>query len=801
MSTLTTEGQREGRVRESKNYLWPLDEVIRRETNGTIYKGYQKKPDYELRSIKVLYQCTDENRREFEVLKLLNHENVVKLWATEKDLMSGEVALAMEYCNGSNLLSILDKPENAYGLQEKDFISLLHDLACGMEHLRKSDIVHRNINPKNIIQHQTEDGRCVFKLFDFGTARHLEEGASCQSFYGEIEYQFPGMYESNVTGQNCTRQFQASVDLWSVGVTLFQAATGHLPFRPYGGARQNLKTMFKMTSEKASGCISCSQNKSNGQLIYSSSLPDTCHLSTGLQILLVPLLIALLEPDQEQILTYDTFFRKVEIIVSKLLVYVFNVSECQLLHVYCDRDVCLPEFIALVRQQMATDVGVEAESLHFQDRPISKLLSGNQVISSFPVTSSLDPIFLLPSCSAADDVKKTVLGGKLPKFPEMKEEVEIMNDLSLAKRVCKDLSYLKQTAADLMTRQRLANQAIKKMNFMLQWNLSELENNFHDFGSLQVVEFIDRIHLMLAFVGVFRRMFPENLTSATEFEGRLEHHMKLALEVTEEFSELQSKAKELQIAMNETVISDALNSSLSLGCHDDISHNCEKSIGSRFTIATEITNEFEKKRLSRKMEKDEEERHLFQKKKLRECFSESLKIIHETCFQNLQILFEHATPLFCEYQSRSEAIESVKCNGNQLKEKLSLLMNDVNELMEEMNIHWHGLCKERRIVPLSRLQLLESELFRDFSYHKVVDNRFGFTVSPSVYKQLLTAGVLPSVLPEPSLSSGGCEPQTASSVASHDVQSSSPLQSTTQILLETAYESFTLCDQPETLVD
>jgi len=34
----------------------------------------------------------------------------------------------MEYCNGGSLLSILERPENIYGMPEKDFLCLLHDL-------------------------------------------------------------------------------------------------------------------------------------------------------------------------------------------------------------------------------------------------------------------------------------------------------------------------------------------------------------------------------------------------------------------------------------------------------------------------------------------------------------------------------------------------------------------------------------------------------------------------------------------------------------------------------------------------
>ena len=50
------------------------------------------------------------------------------------------------------------------------------------------------------------------------------------------------MYERAVLRRPMGKQFGANVDLWSLGVTFYHVATGHLPFRPYGG-RKNKETM------------------------------------------------------------------------------------------------------------------------------------------------------------------------------------------------------------------------------------------------------------------------------------------------------------------------------------------------------------------------------------------------------------------------------------------------------------------------------------------------------------------------------------------------------------------------------
>ena len=51
------------------------------------------------------------------------------------------------------------------------------------------------------------------------------------------------MYEQAVLRRPGAQMFDASVDLWSIGVTLYHVITGQLPFQPYGG-RGNAPTMY-----------------------------------------------------------------------------------------------------------------------------------------------------------------------------------------------------------------------------------------------------------------------------------------------------------------------------------------------------------------------------------------------------------------------------------------------------------------------------------------------------------------------------------------------------------------------------
>jgi inhibitor of nuclear factor kappa-B kinase subunit epsilon len=52
-----------------------------------------------------------------------------------------------------------------------------------------------------------------------------------------VVFQHPAIHEGVIRGRE--QGYTASCDLWSIGVTLYQAAAGKLPFCPTGGARNN----------------------------------------------------------------------------------------------------------------------------------------------------------------------------------------------------------------------------------------------------------------------------------------------------------------------------------------------------------------------------------------------------------------------------------------------------------------------------------------------------------------------------------------------------------------------------------
>jgi len=326
-----------GNIAGSQHYLWYDGDRLGDGATGTVYVGREKATG-DLCAIKTfnaqaMKRSSTVQSREFDVLSKLRHVNIVKILAMEEQLQDDARVLVMELCTGGSLYSILEHPANQFGLAESEFLLVLEHVTSGMKHLRDKGIIHRDLKPGNIMRFVTDSGESIYKLVDFGAARELDDEEQFQSLYGTEEYLLPDMYESAVLDKQRKRQFSARCDLWSLGVTFYHAATGSLPFRPYGG-RRNRPMMLHITTTKMPGVISGVQYAENGPIQWSTSLPSTCRLSRGLKHLIRQLLAGMLEPDAAKMMKFDQFFQNVHSIVTKVPVHVFNVASGDMLSIY-----------------------------------------------------------------------------------------------------------------------------------------------------------------------------------------------------------------------------------------------------------------------------------------------------------------------------------------------------------------------------------------------------------------------------------------------------------------------------------
>ncbi|XP_034473988.1 serine/threonine-protein kinase TBK1 isoform X1 [Drosophila innubila] len=483
-------------LRGSLNYVWCTTSVLGKGATGSVFQGVNKTTGESV-AVKTFnpyshMRPADVQIREFEALKKVNHENIVKLLAIEEDQEGRGKVIVMELCTGGSLFNILDDPENSYGLPEHEFLLVLEHLCAGMKHLRDNKLVHRDLKPGNIMKFISEDGQTIYKLTDFGAARELEDNQPFASLYGTEEYLHPDLYERAVLRKSIQRSFTANVDLWSIGVTLYHVATGNLPFRPYGG-RKNRETMHQITTKKASGVISGTQLAENGPIEWSTTLPPHAHLSQGLKTLVTPLLAGLLEENREKTWSFDRFFQEVTLILRKRVIHVFFTNRTSSVEVFLEPEEQIDNFRERIFLQ--TEVPLEKQILLFNNEHLEKKVTPRTIAKAFPTTTTDQPIFLY---SNDDNNVQLPQQLELPKFPVFPPNVSVENDASLAKAACSVGHECKRRVDIFTTMDILIKKGVEHFIEMLITTITLLLKKTKSFDNLlsTVVDYADVVQNM-----------------------------------------------------------------------------------------------------------------------------------------------------------------------------------------------------------------------------------------------------------------------------------------------------------------
>jgi serine/threonine protein kinase len=192
---------------------------------GAVYRGYNEGKDLHV-AIKVLSEHLARNQayvdrfhREVKSVASLDHPNIVRSIAAGRDPATGKHYLVLEYVDGENAQSLLER----FGrLPVGDAVHIIRDIARALEHAHSRNIVHRDIKPDNILL--TKSG--VAKLADLGLAKRTDEvshlTATRQGF--GTPYYMP--YEQALDAKRA----DARSDIYALGGTLYHLVTGEVPF-------------------------------------------------------------------------------------------------------------------------------------------------------------------------------------------------------------------------------------------------------------------------------------------------------------------------------------------------------------------------------------------------------------------------------------------------------------------------------------------------------------------------------------------------------------------------------------------
>lgn len=203
-------------------FLQDRYEIIDRIGSGgmsDVYKARDRKLN-RLVAVKVLKEefCSDHDfvskfRMEAQSAAGLSHPNVVNIYDVVDEVELHYIV--MELVEGITLKNfILEKGK----LQLKETLGISIQVAQGIAAAHEQHIVHRDIKPQNIII--SSDGTA--KVADFGIARAASQSTMNAAAMGSVHYISPEQARGEASDERS--------DIYSLGITMFEMITGHLPF-------------------------------------------------------------------------------------------------------------------------------------------------------------------------------------------------------------------------------------------------------------------------------------------------------------------------------------------------------------------------------------------------------------------------------------------------------------------------------------------------------------------------------------------------------------------------------------------
>ena len=176
---------------------------------------------YEKKKLKdhVIKYCIS---KEIEILKKLNHPNIVKLYDviyTDKYIL-----LIQELVNGISLRNFYDSEirnqENISDRKLQILNSILNQILSAFDHIHKKGIAHRDIKLENILMTKNNE----IKIIDFGFGMINQRNNLQKFFCGTPNYMAPEIVlKKDYNGQK--------VDIWSLGVLIYKLFCADFPFK------------------------------------------------------------------------------------------------------------------------------------------------------------------------------------------------------------------------------------------------------------------------------------------------------------------------------------------------------------------------------------------------------------------------------------------------------------------------------------------------------------------------------------------------------------------------------------------
>ena len=200
---------------------YEVDDVIGKGGMAIVYRAYDNKLSRHV-TLKVLkedYLATegiaDLVPLEARAAAALNHQNIVSIYDFGQD---GDICyIVLQYVDGASLKELITKKAP---FDDDIIIAVSEQIAEGLAEAHVNGIVHRDIKPQNILITRTN----VVKVADFGIARVARDTTvpAGAGSIGSVHYSSPEQARNGYLDH--------TTDIYSLGVCMYEMATGRLPF-------------------------------------------------------------------------------------------------------------------------------------------------------------------------------------------------------------------------------------------------------------------------------------------------------------------------------------------------------------------------------------------------------------------------------------------------------------------------------------------------------------------------------------------------------------------------------------------
>ena len=206
---------------------YKIRRVIAKGGMGVVFEAFDTKLE-KIFALKMMHPAFMQNEsfkhrfeQEAKTLARLEDPHFVRVYALIEE--NNNTFIVMEYIHGVTLAEHIRAKKK---LTPKEVAGVGIQLLTALSKAHKQNIIHRDLKPSNIMLTRTEDGKSLVKVLDFGIAKNLQNTGTVTRTVGTVGT----LYYMSPEQIRALPDIDHRTDIYSSGVTLYEALEGALPF-------------------------------------------------------------------------------------------------------------------------------------------------------------------------------------------------------------------------------------------------------------------------------------------------------------------------------------------------------------------------------------------------------------------------------------------------------------------------------------------------------------------------------------------------------------------------------------------